>query len=449
MEVTGGGLLLSQRVGFPSGRPQGVHHNCARPPSRVSRRNRETTDSFVTCLAARKREVSSSSLQGSHRRSGFELSETFLSSSSSSSSKCSQVRHEANETRRNGKGFDFGIRTEALSSSGALDAGNERSSISQPAATSSSQASESENAFLVKWISAFVRFTRPHTMFGTAVSVSSVSLLALRSRADFNVSFVWGVVIALTSALAMNISIVGLNQLYDIEIDKVNKPYLPLASGEFSVAAGRVIVISSAVLSLAIGFGSKSLPLVSTLVMSLLLGIAYSIELPLLRWKRSPFLAAMCILAVRALIVQLGFFSHITTSVMGLEFEWTSALMFGTGFMVLFSVAIALFKDLPDILGDKKAGLQTFSVRLGPKLIFRACIGLLLTAYVSAIGVGLLCCNTGWSRIITTAAHFVLGTVLLDRSKKVDVDSSDSLYGFYMFIWKLFYAEYLLLPLIR
>lgn len=40
---------------------------------------------------------------------------------------------------------------------------------------------------------------------------------------------------ALASALLMNVCIVGLNQLYDVEIDKVNKPYLPLASGEMTM----------------------------------------------------------------------------------------------------------------------------------------------------------------------------------------------------------------------
>ena len=44
---------------------------------------------------------------------------------------------------------------------------------------------------------------------------------------------------------------------------------------------------------------SGSPPLLATLAGSLLLGIAYSTDLPLLRWKRSPVLAAACILAVR------------------------------------------------------------------------------------------------------------------------------------------------------
>lgn len=47
---------------------------------------------------------------------------------------------------------------------------------------------------------------------------------------------------ALVPALLMNICIVGLNQLYDVEIDRVNKPYLPLASGELSERQGRWIV---------------------------------------------------------------------------------------------------------------------------------------------------------------------------------------------------------------
>ncbi len=47
---------------------------------------------------------------------------------------------------------------------------------------------------------------------------------------------------ALVPALLMNVCIVGLNQLYDVEIDRVNKPYLPLASGELSEAQGRRIV---------------------------------------------------------------------------------------------------------------------------------------------------------------------------------------------------------------
>lgn len=44
-------------------------------------------------------------------------------------------------------------------------------------------------------------------------------------------------------------------QLYDIEIDQVNKPYLPLAAGDFSVSTGWALVVATGAASLAIGAG--------------------------------------------------------------------------------------------------------------------------------------------------------------------------------------------------
>ncbi len=36
--------------------------------------------------------------------------------------------------------------------------------------------------------------------------------------------------------------ITGLNQLTDVEIDRINKPYLPLASGAYTLTTGYLIV---------------------------------------------------------------------------------------------------------------------------------------------------------------------------------------------------------------
>ncbi|OIV95574.1 hypothetical protein TanjilG_22717 [Lupinus angustifolius] len=54
----------------------------------------------------------------------------------------------------------------------------------------------------------------------------------------------------LAAAFCMNIFNCGLNQLCDIEIDKINKPDLPLASGELSVKTGTIIVASSVILDI-------------------------------------------------------------------------------------------------------------------------------------------------------------------------------------------------------
>ncbi|KAL6189102.1 hypothetical protein ACLB2K_040492 [Fragaria x ananassa] len=295
---------------------------------------------------------------------------------------------------------------------------------------------------------AFYRFSRPHTVIGTALSIVSVSLLAVQNLSDFSPLFFTGVLEAVVAALFMNIYIVGLNQLSDIDIDKVNKPYLPLASGEYSVVTGIMIVTSFAILSFWLGWIVGSWPLVWALFISFVLGTAYSINVPLLRWKRFAVVAAMCILAVRAVIVQLAFFLHIQTHVYKRPAAFSRPLIFATAFMSFFSVVIALFKDIPDIDGDKIFGIRSFTVRLGQERVFWICIWLLQMAYGVAILVG-ASSSFMLSKCITVLGHAILASILWSRAKSVDLTSKAAITSFYMFIWKLFYAEYLLIPLVR
>ena len=108
-----------------------------------------------------------------------------------------------------------------------------------------------------------------------------------------------GLLQALVPALLMNICIVGMNQVFDVEIDRINKPYLPLAAGEWSVETGVTAVVATGGAAILMGLVIGSGPLLATLLGSLLLGVAYSVDLPLLRWKQHPLLAAGCILCVR------------------------------------------------------------------------------------------------------------------------------------------------------
>ena len=80
---------------------------------------------------------------------------------------------------------------------------------------------------------------------------------------------------------------------------QVNKPYLPLASGEFSMRTAAAVVVATGAAALALGAAAASAPLMATLAGSLALGVAYSTDLPGLRWKQHPLAAAACILAVR------------------------------------------------------------------------------------------------------------------------------------------------------
>jgi homogentisate phytyltransferase / homogentisate geranylgeranyltransferase len=150
---------------------------------------------------------------------------------------------------------------------------------------------------------AFYKFTRPHTMLGTFLSVCSVSAMA-RAGGIWDAEAVRTLAIALASALLANISIVGLNQCYDVCIDRINKPQLPLASGEWPMAIGWGVVWATGVLAMLIASLAGTAPLVATVAGSILLGILYSANLPFMRWKRNPVAAAGCILAVRAVFVQ-------------------------------------------------------------------------------------------------------------------------------------------------
>ncbi len=108
---------------------------------------------------------------------------------------------------------------------------------------------------------------------------------------------------------------------------------------------------------------------------------------------------------------------------------------------------IALFKDLPDIAGDKKAGVRTLSVRLGQERVFWLCIALLEVAYIGAAGVSLFS-ESLWRRAAGVAAHGLVGALIWWRAKQTDLTDSKSIYACYMDVWKAFYAEYLLLPLL-
>lgn len=85
----------------------------------------------------------------------------------------------------------------------------------------------------------------------------------------------------------------------DAAATQVNKPYLPLASGEFSMQDAVSIISICGGAAIIMGLLVGSLPLLLTLIGSALLGVAYSADLPFLRWKRNPIASAACILAVR------------------------------------------------------------------------------------------------------------------------------------------------------
>lgn len=302
------------------------------------------------------------------------------------------------------------------------------------------------------------KFSRPHTVLGTFISILSISVLAVNPNLPFSAADIVACVgKALAPALLMNVCIVGLNQIYDVEIDKINKPYLPLASGELSVQSAWWIVSSAGLLSIVLGMYSQSPPLLWTLLGSLVLGIVYSIDIPYLRWKQYPTLAAMCILSVRAVMVQFGFFFHMkfcqhmmtTNQTIVQHILGEKALVFTTCFMLVFSVVIALFKDIPDMQGDQQSGMRTFAVKLGTRKIFWTCISLLQIAYASSILYSFVSVDNMTMKVCSVLFHGAAALFILARARQTNLSNPKQIYACYMDIWKAFYFEYMLIPLLR
>ncbi len=295
----------------------------------------------------------------------------------------------------------------------------------------------------MNWIYSLWKFSRPHTIIGTSLSVFAIFTIAIATTNNIltqtNLEQLLAVWVA---CLGGNVYIVGLNQLWDVEIDRINKPHLPLAAGEFSVQQGRWIVGIAAILATIIA-GLSGVWLLATVVVSLTLGTAYS--LPPIRLKRFPLLAAFCIFTVRGIVVNLGLFLHFSQKLVGREilnpYVWILTL-----FIVLFTVAIAIFKDVPDLEGDKIFNIRTYTLILGKSAVFNLSRGVITLCYLGMVYAGLFWFDSFNSGFFV-GYHLVLLGLLWWRSQEVDLEQKRAIADFYQFIWKLFFLEYLLFPL--
>ena len=159
------------------------------------------------------------------------------------------------------------------------------------------------------------RFSRPHTIVGTTLSVLSLYAIAATRFAGGAlgaepVDLGW----TLLAAWCVNVFIVGINQLEDIEIDRVNKPFLPVAAGDLSPMAARRIVVASAAVPLVLAITQGVAEFVAVAV-GLAVGAAYSV--PPLRLKRFPALASLSITFVRSVVVNVGVWLHFSHALGG------------------------------------------------------------------------------------------------------------------------------------
>lgn len=302
----------------------------------------------------------------------------------------------------------------------------------------------------VPWLVAFWKFSRPHTVVGTSLSVIGVFVVTwtvVQNAAATPVLNPFSLWLPLVACLAGNVYIVGLNQIEDVEIDRINKPKLPIAAGDFSKKDAWWIIGLAAGLSLVLSVLGGWF-LAATVLSSLIIGTAYSV--PPLRLKRFPFWASACILTVRGAVVNLGLFLYYCDQLRS-PLYIPGKVWALTAFIVVFSVVIAIFKDIPDIEGDRRFSITTFTVRLGQARVYNLARIILTICYVGLVAVSPWISGVNWIFLLIT--HLGLLCLFWWRSQRVllpgqtaAIQAPITFATFYQFIWQLFFLEYVLYP---
>ncbi|XLR06740.1 naringenin 8-dimethylallyltransferase 2, chloroplastic isoform X1 [Arachis ipaensis] len=292
------------------------------------------------------------------------------------------------------------------------------------------------------------KFTISYYLITVIMCISSTSVLAVENLSDISPKFFIGLFKFIIPIIFMHWYTVGINQLVDVEIDKINKPYRPLVSGKISYKTGVIISISCLFMGFGLGWITKSKPLLWCLVMYFVAMTGYSINLPLLRWKKFTIPTLLSTVPPMLIANNIAPFLHMKIYVLEKTTIFPRSIVFTIVVMSFYYLVIMLFKDIPDIEGDTAAGLQNLSIRLGPKRVFWLCVLLLEMGYGIAIIMGATS-SFLWSKIVTVIAHGIMALIFWYRANSVDLKSKDASQSFYMFIFKLLCVENILILLVR
>ncbi len=177
--------------------------------------------------------------------------------------------------------------------------------------------------------------------------------------------------LAIVCALLLWQIAVSINQVTDVLEDSISKRDNPVVSAAINQRDMIYVALGYCGLALLFAVLIGYIAIVLTAA-SLCVSILYSA--PPIRLKRYPFVASSTIAVFALIVFSLGFYAGSPT----VEFPTSLALVL----LVCYNLAINT-KDLKDYEGDKKSGVLTLPVLLGPKRGRIAIGGLDFVAYVA------------------------------------------------------------------
>lgn len=203
----------------------------------------------------------------------------------------------------------------------------------------------------------FLQLCRPYTLLAPGVGIVCGALLAW-TQAESAVSSSHRLLlmgIAMLSAMVLNAASNIINEIHDLDIDRINKPERPLPSGTVSIRTAMVYSVSLYGLSLILA-AWINLNFFVLVAVAALATLIYSV--PPLRTKRHWHWAALTIAIPRGVLLKVAGWS-VLGSIDQAE-PWLIGSVYG-----FFLLGASATKDFSDIAGDASHGCRTLPVRFG------------------------------------------------------------------------------------
>jgi 4-hydroxybenzoate polyprenyltransferase len=214
-----------------------------------------------------------------------------------------------------------------------------------------------------KW-KVYVEFARPFTLAPPALGVVSGAVTAWgagHSRPPLTWELALPVLWGALMAAVLNAGNNGLNQIYDLDIDRVNKPKRPLPTGALELGEAWLFTVVMFVIAWALAWlADPSGRHECFWIVLFTSALCWIYSAPPLWTKRRGLWANITIAVPRGVLLKVAGWSTVKT-IVGVE-PWFIGAIFG-----LFLLGAASTKDFADIEGDRKGGCRTLPIQYGVK----------------------------------------------------------------------------------